>query len=524
MSDFPVTIYHASTCLTSRNTLGLIRACGYEPTVTNCLEVGWTAESIAAVLKALGDVPLKHILCTQNGSPARELGLLTEGLSDSVLLAAMLKEPLLVNRPIVVTPLGAKLCRPAEMVLSLLKRGPSEPFAKEDGTIVDPLAVVVPESRAIIYGATSSASCKLHRPDKNAMTYEAAVESVAPTSAAISHYYSEVVQKSEDLKTNACCTAEKIPPKIRAALKLVHPSVIAKYYGCGLVFPASLSGLSVLDLGCGAGRDVYLLSFFVGSSGRVVGVDCTPEQLAVATAALPWHESQGGHVNVSFVDSHIERMDGLPSETFDVVVSNCVVNLSPNKRAVLREAYRLLKPGGELYFSDVYCDRRQSPKAKLDPELWGECLSGALYWNDFLRVAKECGFLDPRLVKDSPITVENASVEAKLGPMSFFSATYRLFKIPELEPDCEDYGQAVIYKGTVEGCEHFFDLDGHHRIFKGKVFPVCGNTWRMLKDTRFAQHFDFIGDFSKHFGIFEGCGKNMPFSSSSSAGSKSSCC
>jgi arsenite methyltransferase len=78
-------------------------------------------------------------------------------------------------------------------------------------------------------------------------------------------------------------------------------------------------------------------------------------------------------------------------------------------------------------------------------------------------------------------------------------------KLASLEPACEDYGQAVIYKGTIPGFESAWSLDDHHYMESGKVFPVCGNSYNMLKHTRFASHFEFIGDFSKHYGIFEGC-------------------
>merc|ERR1712217_987079 len=161
--------------------------------------------------------------------------------------------------------------------------------------------------------------------------------------------------------------------------------------------------------------------------------------------------------------------------------------------------------------SDVYSDRRVPQSLREDAVLWGECISGALYWNDFHNLAKKSGFLDPRLMKDSVITVNNKKLEGLLGCIKFYSATYRLFKLDGLESHCEDYGQAVVYKGTVELCPDLFGLDGHHEIEKGKVFPVCGNTWRMLKDTRFARHFDFIGDFSTHYGIYDGCGTLIPF-------------
>ena len=170
-----------------------------------------------------------------------------------------------------------------------------------------------------------------------------------------------------------------------------------------------------------------------------------------------------------------------------------------------------MKPSGELYFSDVYADRRVPVELSNDPVLYGECLAGALYWNDFLQLAKQVGFADPRLVEDRPLSVGNPDIVQKIGPLRFYSATYRLFKLENLEPACEDYGQSVIYKGTIPGLENQFLLDCHHRIETGKDFPVCGNSYRMLRETRFAEHFEFYGDFHCHRGIFKGCGIDLPF-------------
>ena len=219
-------------------------------------------------------------------------------------------------------------------------------------------------------------------------------------------------------------------------------------------------------------------------------------------------------------------LEALPLEpgSFDVVVSNCVLNLSVDKPAVLRGVQRLLKPGGEFYFSDVYADRRLPDELRRDPVLYGECLGGALYWNDFLRLARGAGFADPRLVGDRPLTITEPALAARLGEARFFSATYRLFAIADLEDACEDHGQAVIYQGTIPEHPHRFDLDSHHAIETGKVFPVCGNTFRMLQRSRFAHHFTFLGDFDRHYGLFEGCGGAIPFASASASGSGGGCC
>jgi len=336
-----------------------------------------------------------------------------------------------------------------------------------------------------------------------------------PIQDSVKNYYGQVLQSSNDLKTDACCTDEAMPEYLKPILSKVHDEVLMRYYGCGLVLPEQLDGLKILDLGCGAGRDVYALAALVGENGEVVGLDMTDEQLAVARQYQDYHADAFGfkETNVRFIQGDIDKLDELDLEDnyFDLIVSNCVINLVPDKEKVLREAHRLLKPGGEMYFSDVYSDRRIPEALTKDEVLYGECLSGALYWRDFLEFSKAAGFTDPRLVKDRPLTIENAKIQQKIGHIDFYSATYRLFKIPNLETACEDYGQAVVYKGTIEHHEEVFWLDGHHKIEKGKVFPVCGNTYRMLNDTRFKAHFDFIGNWDTHYGIFDGCGTPIPF-------------
>ncbi len=348
----------------------------------------------------------------------------------------------------------------------------------------------------------------------------------------VGEYYGQVLQSSEDLQTNACSTDEVIPRYIKNALTRVADEVMSRYYGCGLVAPELLAGLSILDLGSGSGRDCYVLAQLVGPEGRVVGVDMTDEQLQVANEYKDYHAGLFGFDNVEFIKGDIEHLEqlNLEANSFDLIVSNCVINLCEGKAGVLAQAYQLLKSGGEMYFSDVYADKRIPKVLTEDPQLHGECLSGALYWNDFENIAKAAGFLDPRLVKDRPLSINNEHVLARIGHIGFYSATYRLFKLPELDPACEDYGQAVIYNGGIYDCEQAFSLDKHHFIETGKVFPVCGNTYRMLAQTRFAPHFEFIGNFDRHYGIFKGSDSSLPYDKTPSSmlisepNSDSGCC
>ena len=130
---FPITIYHNPACGTSRNALAMIEAAGYAPNVVDYLKVGWTRPLLEDLLAKTGAAPRE--LLREKGMPAADLGLLADGVSDQAILSAMVEHPILVNRPIVVTPKGAALCRPSERVLELLGRRPSS-FTKEDGEVV----------------------------------------------------------------------------------------------------------------------------------------------------------------------------------------------------------------------------------------------------------------------------------------------------------------------------------------------------------------------------------------------------
>lgn len=310
----------------------------------------------------------------------------------------------------------------------------------------------------------------------------------------VQRYYGEELGKSEDLQTNACCVGAEPAAWLKELIGNVHEDVLARFYGCGYPIPEAIKGQTVLDLGCGTGRDVYILSQLVGAEGRVHGVDMTDAQLEVARQTDDWHRQRFGYPesNVRLHVGYIEDLSSLDigEGTVDVVVSNCVVNLSPLKDQVLREVYRVLKPGGEFYFSDVFADRRLPDEIATDPVLHAECLGGAMYRGDFESLAKATGFRDPRAVVADPITIENPDIERKVGAARFESVTYRLFKVEGLDDLCEDYGQVATYKGSIVNCESVFWLDDHHAFETGRPERVCRNTATMLDSTRFAEHFE----------------------------------
>ena len=328
----------------------------------------------------------------------------------------------------------------------------------------------------------------------------------------VSEYYGEVLKKSEDLATNACCATGGPPRYLQPLLSRIDNAVLDRFYGCGFPIPEAVEGAVALDLGCGTGRDVYLLSQLVGQTGFVIGLDMTDSQLEVARQAQDLHTERFGFEkpNVDFRQGYIEDLagSGIGDESVDLVISNCVVNLSPRKDLVLAEIYRVLRPGGEFYFSDVVVDRRLPEETAFDPILHAECLGGAMYDADFISLAKRSGFLDPREVSRDVITVQNPEIEAKVSPARFDSVTYRLQKLEGLDDRCEDYGQVATYKGGMSGSERLFRLDDHHLFEAGSPERVCGNTAAMLNETRFAPYFEVVGNRETHFGVFN-CGATL---------------
>ena len=323
----------------------------------------------------------------------------------------------------------------------------------------------------------------------------------------VKDYYGQTLQSTADLKTSACCTDEDLPAHHKAILADIADEVLARFYGCGSPLPPALDGCTVLDLGCGTGRDAFLAAALVGPAGRVIGIDMTEEQLAVAQR----HEAEQARrfgfdaPNTSFRLGTIEDLAsaGVEDESVDVVISNCVINLAADKRAVFEEIFRVLKPGGELYFSDVFADRRIPAAVAADPVLYGECLGGALYAEDFRRMMQAVGCADHRVVSQRPIAVDDPALARLVGTIGFSSVTVRAFKLASLEDRCEDYGQVAYYEGTIPEHPHAFTLDDHHVFERDRPMLVCGNSAAMVEETRYGRHFRVVGDRSVHYGLFD---------------------
>lgn len=324
----------------------------------------------------------------------------------------------------------------------------------------------------------------------------------------VKEYYGSILKNSNDLKTNACCSPDSLPAHIKNILRQIDDEVITRFYGCGSPLPPALEGCTVLDLGCGSGRDAFIASKLVGPEGIVIGIDMTEEQLDVANRHVDSQMTRFGYdsPNISFRKGYIEDLAtaGVADDSVDVVISNCVINLSPDKQSVFNEILRVLKPGGEIYFSDVFADRRIPQHIAHDPVLYGECLGGAMYFEDFRRMLTDLGVLDFRVVSSRQIALENEDLEQKVGNICFTSKTIRIFSLLDhLEDQCENYGQVAYYNGTISESPHKFVLDDHHIFERGIPVPVCGNSAAMVQESRYGAHFTVTGDRREHFGLFD---------------------
>ena len=341
----------------------------------------------------------------------------------------------------------------------------------------------------------------------------------------VKQYYGEKIQSSKDLKTSACCLVDDLSKNyLKPYINNIHDEILNKFYGCGSPIPFDLKGLMVLDLGCGTGKDCYTISQLVGEKGKVTGIDMTEQQLKIANQYLEYHKEKFGYSksNIEFKKSYIEDLNStahIADNSLDLVISNCVINLSNKKEKVFKEIYRTLKPNGELFFSDIFADRRVPENLKNEELIVGECLGGALYIEDFRRLLQKVGFNDYRITKKETIDLKDPFIVKKIGMIKFYSLTIRTFKC-DFEDTCEDYGQVAYYRGTIKESPHQFELDLEHNFPTDYPIAICGNTAIMLSETRYKKHFEVLGNFSKHYGIFDCKRSDKPAKEKAS----SSCC
>ncbi|XP_031153181.1 arsenite methyltransferase [Sander lucioperca] len=309
----------------------------------------------------------------------------------------------------------------------------------------------------------------------------------------VKNYYGSRLESSGDLQTSAAScslSCRPVPTSVTDALSQVHPEVTKRFFGCGLPFPAKLEGCRVLDLGSGSGRDCYAFSKLVGQSGHVTGIDMTEELITASRQYIEYHQKKFGYgkPNVSFVQGYMEKLSeaGIQSDSVDVVLSNCVICLCPDKRAVLQQAYNVLKEGGELYFSDMYASKVVPDHMKEDTVLWGEGMGGSLFWQDLISLAHSVGFSTPYLVSASQIEIYNSELKAKAGDVSYASGTYRLFKLPQSQVVSE---ATVTYKGTVADFLDQLDFDSSHCFKKDVAVEVNGEMAAILQRSRFFPDF-----------------------------------
>ncbi len=173
--------------------------------------------------------------------------------------------------------------------------------------------------------------------------------------------------------------------------------------GCGnpLAFASLKEGEVVLDLGSGAGFDSFLAARKVGTTGKVIGVDMTPEMIAKATA----NAKSGGYDNVEFLLGDIEALP-LPDNSVDMAISNCVINLVPDKEKVFRELYRVLRPGGRFMVSDLVLLKALPERVRTSVEAYVGCVAGAILKEEYLAIIRNTGFEDVRVVDESHAAVQ----------------------------------------------------------------------------------------------------------------------
>ncbi|MCF6150318.1 MAG: methyltransferase domain-containing protein [Candidatus Kuenenia sp.] len=261
-----------------------------------------------------------------------------------------------------------------------------------------------------------------------------------------------------------CCPTSYHP----ASVSHIPQKIIDISYGCSS--PVSLAGIKpgerVLDLGSGGGVDCFIAAKMVEEKGRVIGIDMTDEMLATANSARESVARNLGYDNVRFVKGFLEEIP-LTDECIDLVVSNCVINLSDRKENVFREIFRVLKSGGRFVISDIVSDKEVPLSMKQDKKLWSECISGAITEEEFFHITKSVGFYGVNIVSRYLYKEVNGS--------KFYSVTAKAYKYKKSK-ECVYTGQYAVYSGPF----HSVTDDDGHTYPAGIPVEVCTDTaWKL---------------------------------------------
>ena len=248
--------------------------------------------------------------------------------------------------------------------------------------------------------------------------------------------YSKIVDQSKDQNESSCC-GSGCCSTVDEAIFTEDYSKLQGYnkdadlgLGCGIptAFARINEGDTVLDLGSGAGNDVFVARSYVGDSGKVIGLDMTEAMINKARE----NNSKLGYDNVEFILGEIENMP-VENETVNVVLSNCVLNLVPDKKKSFEEIYRVMKPGGHFSISDIVLNGELPEPIKKAGEMYAGCVSGAIEKNEYIQLIKDAGFTNIKLEKDKKILLPDDILleyltkdeieEFKSGSTGIFSIT-----------------------------------------------------------------------------------------------------
>ncbi len=289
----------------------------------------------------------------------------------------------------------------------------------------------------------------------------------------VKDFYGQAAQKPND---NLCCPEAYSPEDTSH----IPDEVIARFYGCGSpIATAELGpGEKVLDLGSGAGIDCFIAAKKVGPEGKVIGVDMTDEMLQVANMSKEAVTNNLGYSVVEFRKGFLEEIP-VDDRSIDLVTSNCVINLSPDKRRVFKEISRVLKDNGRLVVSDIVSDREIPESIKANEQLLGECIAGALTENDFIACMEQTGFYGIEILKKTDWkTIEGTT---------FSSVTVRGYKF-EKSQGCIYQGHKAIYTGPYKVA---IDDEGH--VFtRNQPVEVCTDTAAKLSGPPYSQNFRIL--------------------------------